>query len=91
MATKVPTVDQMYSRRTYPSGRHSAQDAAPLARATIPKPAADEQAPQSYCDKHAASYDNTVPLDSWLRNGDACSKPSFDKQNAWRGGKLRKD
>jgi hypothetical protein len=40
------------------------------------------QHPANWKDK---AYDNDVPLDSWLRNGDATSKPGFDKHdNAWR-------
>src|SRR5262249_17743069 len=29
-------------------------------------------------------YDNDVDIKSWLRNGDATSKKSFDFGNAWR-------
>lgn len=36
------------------------------------------QKPQAAEDRPAPGYDNDVPLSSWLRNGDACSKPSFD-------------
>ena len=50
----------------------------------------NEQAPQMPEDKHGPGYDNDVPLGGWLRT-DGTKKPSFDKSNAWRGGKLRKD
>jgi hypothetical protein len=53
--------------------------------------AKDEQPPQCPEDKHGPGYDDDVSLSSWLRNGNATTKPSFDKGNAWRGGKLRKD
>lgn len=43
--------------------------------------------PQDIEDRHDAKYDNDVPLSSWLRNGKADTKPSFDKDNAWRKGK----
>jgi hypothetical protein len=34
---------------------------------------------------HDKNYNNDVPIDSWLRNGNAATKPGFDKhQNAWR-------
>lgn len=38
-----------------------------------------EHRPQSYCDRQGPGYDNDVKLSSWLRNGDATTKPSFDK------------
>jgi len=50
-----------------------------------------EQKPQQPADQHGPGYDNDVSTKSWLRNGDATSKPQFDQGNAWRGGKLRKD
>jgi len=50
-----------------------------------------EQKPQQPADQHGPGYDNDVSTKSWLRNGDATSKPAFDQGNAWRGGKLRKD
>lgn len=42
------------------------------------------QAPQAVNDKHGAKYDNDVSISSWLRSGDATSKPGYDKH---RGGK----
>lgn len=44
----------------------------------------DPQAPQFPEDQRGPKYDNDVPLSGWLRNGDATTKPSFDKGNAWR-------
>ncbi len=38
------------------------------------------QKPQCPEDKQAPGYENDVPITSWLRNGDACTKPSFDHQ-----------
>jgi len=39
---------------------------------------AQEQKPQAYCDRQGPGYDNDVSLKSWLRNGDATTKPGFD-------------
>ena len=51
----------------------------------------DCQKPQDPIDHHGEKYGNDVPVSSWLRDGNATTKPSFDKGNAWRGGKLRND
>ncbi len=50
------------------------------------KPLRDNE-PQDIEDRHDEGYDNDVKLSSWLRNGDATTKPSFDKGNAWRKGR----
>jgi hypothetical protein len=50
----------------------------------------DPQAPQMPGDMHDKGYDNDVPITSWVRS-DGTKRPHFDKGNAWRGGKLRKD
>jgi hypothetical protein len=43
------------------------------------------QANQFREDAHGPGYDNDVSKRSWLQNGDATTKPSFDKHdNAWR-------
>jgi hypothetical protein len=42
------------------------------------------QANQAPEDRHGPGYDNRVNINSWLRNGDATSKPSFDFGNSWR-------
>ena len=34
--------------------------------------------PEFKVDQQGDKYTNDVPLSSWLRNGNACSKPSFD-------------
>ncbi len=59
---------------------------------TKPKPLfeRDPQKPQMPDDMPDLGYDNDVPDSSWLRC-DGTKKPSFDKGNAWRGGKLRTD
>lgn len=49
----------------------------------IDQPVLDEcgkemQAPQSVNDRHGSKYNNDVSIDSWLRNGNATTKPSFD-------------
>lgn len=46
--------------------------------------AQQEQKPQAYCDRQGPKYDNDVSLKSWLRNGNAETKPSFDKHKAGR-------
>jgi hypothetical protein len=54
----------------------------------------DHSEPQALGDTTGAAgnrprgFENDVPADSWLRS-DGTAKPAFDKQNAWRGGKLR--
>lgn len=55
----------------------------------IDQPQVDEtgrqmQAPQSKNDKQDTKYDNDVSISSWLRNGDATTKPGFDKHRAGR-------
>lgn len=94
-----PGTDRYYaSGRTYPDGRHSAQE--PSARIPrhnwAPQDApASAQKPQAPEDKHAPGYDNDVPH-GWLTGKgkgpaeSATGKPSFDFGNAWRGNtKLR--
>jgi hypothetical protein len=80
------SVDDLYREgRSYPSGqpherRHPAA-AAGLGRNV------EHQAPQMIEDAHdnrGGRYDNDVSADSWLRNGDATTKASFDRGNAWR-------
>lgn len=88
-------VDQLYREgRTYPDGKHTAQEPAPKPVRTIPPPAASQQRPQMPEDQHSPGYSNDV-AHSWLTglNEDGM-KPSFDRGNSWRQGrnpKLRKD
>ena len=96
MKPKNQTVDQLYSQgRTYPSGRHTAQEPSPPPKRHIPDPPASQQKPQAPCDQHAPGYANDS--DGWVRGmaskggREDGRKPSFDFGNAWRGGKLRKD
>ena len=54
----------------------------------------EHQAPQMPEDAHdnrGGRYDNDVSADSWLRNGDATTKPSFDRGNSWRKGRAGSD
>ena len=60
-------------------------------------PPADRNAVQGAGDPASAGarprgYANDVPESSWLRGGGKGGEgmPNFDKQNAWRGGKLRR-
>ena len=64
--------------------------AKPINVGLIDQPMLDEtgpimQAPQSVNDRHGEKYDNDVSIKSWLRNGDATTKPGFDKHRS--GGK----
>jgi len=62
-------------------------------RANSPSPETDQVFNkvdvQSPVDRHdpAGNYDNDVPINSWLRNGDATSMPFFDRGNSWRMGR----
>lgn len=58
-----------------------------MAKNTAPE---NDQAPQDPVDKHGPKYDQDVSISSWLRNGDATTKPSFDSTAArLSGGKHR--
>jgi hypothetical protein len=64
--------------------------AKPINIGLIDQPQLDEtgrvmQAPQSVNDRHGDNYDNDVSISSWLRNGNATTKPGFDKHRS--GGK----
>ena len=73
---KTKSVDQLYAGRTRPDGRSTAQERYPAASGTMK--AKDESQPQTPSNQREPGYHNDVSLSSWLRNGDACSKPSFD-------------
>lgn len=48
------------------------------------------QKPQAPQDRHGPKYDNDC--DGWVRGmGKESPYPTFDRKNAWRGGKLRED
>jgi hypothetical protein len=53
-------------------------------------PDSENQKPQAPEDHHSPGYDNDVPITNWVRS-DGTKKPSFDKSQAWRHGKLRND
>jgi hypothetical protein len=60
-------------------------DTLPL-RALGADPPASVQRNQAPEYKHDRGYDNDVEISSWLSNGDATSRPGFDKSNAGRQG-----
>lgn len=86
MARKTEHLDHLYSRESgSPSAKRHMSIEKNMTSAVHPY---EPQAPE---DRQGPHYDNDTPLSSWLRNGNATTKPAFDKSNAWRGGKLRND
>jgi hypothetical protein len=85
-------ISALYEKhKVHPRGRNSEDHPAPYHPARYdhsPKDGAlrrnDPQDIEDSHDNHRGRYDNIVDERSWLRNGDATSKPSFDKSNAWR-------
>jgi hypothetical protein len=92
------SVDDLYTEgRHFPRGHNrdpGAQRRVEHGPALEPKQGGAFNKPdvQDFEDRHdnqssPRGYDNDVSKRSWLQNGDATSRPGFERGNAWRKGK----
>jgi hypothetical protein len=84
MAKSDRDIDRLYEeRRVFPRGKNS--ENRPLRPSAAGFHRHEEvQANQFRENAHGPGYDNDVKKSSWLQNGDATTKKSFDRGNAWR-------
>jgi hypothetical protein len=87
MASKDDHIKRLYdAHRIYPRSQpHDGRHPSPHRAANRAEPHEEIQRNQFRENEHGPGYDNDVSKRSWLQNGDATTKPSFDKhENAWR-------
>jgi hypothetical protein len=86
MAHSDDKIARLYERhRDHPRSKPHDSYPSPHRAANRCEPHEEVQANQFPENAHGPGYDSDVSIKSWLRNGDATSKPSFDKhENSWR-------
>jgi hypothetical protein len=79
MARRTTSIIELYGGRHCPDGENVDRGARRTIRYEPDMQARDRHDNQDPEDRHGPKYDNEVDIKSWLRNGNAATKPGFDK------------